>query len=290
MDPTTTNFTLHESTRSDMPSLKDKDPFSSGFPEQQEAFSEPISQLQQQQPFESSSPAQEPISHQSIPFEPVEPFPKQSLSKNRNNLRSLVLWFLAMSVILCLVGILCFSIGGALFGVVNADPELKLDPNALMYVHRNCCVISDVVECTSTNFSRRAERCRFNVTFPLLGIEVLTSDPLRGNGVNCFVNNTNNTSTKWISLITTFRYSSSKVRATFSNQSYVSCYTNKEESKVAILDPISELYEGYTSGAIATVTIGSVSIGFVITVGVYLFIKMIGESPRRETNKSQFVQ
>ncbi|KAG2374464.1 hypothetical protein C9374_010748 [Naegleria lovaniensis] len=186
-----------------------------------------------------------------------------------NRMEKYQLFTVVGGVFFFILGLALFAVTGALYGVVNSDPLMVKDPNALIYVHRNCCTVDFVDECyTSKSKYSYNTYCKYQVTFPRLGTAALLNDTLRGGGITC-----SSSSTDTITRVTQNSYATSYY-SVMTGRRNVDCYTDKEEKNVALREPYSELYSGMVTGAIVCVCFASVIIATIaIKVGVYLYVK-----------------
>ncbi|KAG2382834.1 hypothetical protein C9374_004801 [Naegleria lovaniensis] len=145
--------------------------------------------------------------------------------------------YIAVLIISLLLSIALLGIAIAFFGLVYSDPEFNHDPNAIVYLHRNCCLIETLHPCSHNESKGCLDK--FNVTYPLLGKQVLERDPTKGADVQCSFQNR----TRFASSIVFSNSISSPSDGT------MDCYTNSEESKVSLF-PKSELYDRLQMGAV----------------------------------------
>ena len=113
-------------------------------------------------------------------------------------------------------------------------PVMVLDPNAISFIHRNCCTIENVRE---IDISEKLFACDMLIKFPVIGFSNKSNqeNEWRGYDLDCAKNS-----------FSTFRaidfhYTGNRV-SLFHNNSIVDCYTNKEENVVTLLEPYSYMY------------------------------------------------
>jgi len=171
---------------------------------------------------------------------------------------------LSIAALIFLISMVLLAISLVFFGIVGQDPTLLDDPNSLIYIHRNCCIIFDTpVSCSHSKYYS-SRQCKYQVSFPVLGSSALTSDPQRGQNVVC-------SSNKTLGLITqnTYSYSSFDI----SSSQRVDCYTNKDESQVSLL-PYSQTYADYYMAGIVCISIAG-SFLFIIIVHLVTYLSVL---------------
>ncbi|EFC47552.1 predicted protein [Naegleria gruberi] len=166
-------------------------------------------------------------------------------------------------VLLVLIALALFGVGGALYGVVNSDYYCYNDPNGISYVHQGCCNAT----LNGCSYYKSNSYCYFTISFPRLGSAKIQQDPKKGFGLTCSA-----VGNQVVTMTSAKTYSSS-FSLSMPSSSMIDCYTNKYETAVS-LDPYSDLYTSYITGGVICFCFAAPILFFVfIKVAIWLYVK-----------------
>jgi len=157
---------------------------------------------------------------------------------------------MSLLILFSLLSAIFFFTGFALLIVQWIDyPKMELDPNALAYIHRNCCLIhTSYIQEISSDVSRYD----MIVKVPIMGFSNFSThqNNLRGYDMEC----------QYYQLphrVFHYIYEGSPV-SEFTNNSMINCYTNNEENMLQLLEPYSNMYHLFRLLGITSATASGV--------------------------------
>jgi len=161
---------------------------------------------------------------------------------------------LSMLTIGCLIFLPAILIMSILFGIPHTDTMFRLDTDASIYLHSECCHVVPGFDCL--DFA-----CSLNISFPLLGSSYLTR--VREGSVNgtlsCRDMITNGT--QWASLLSV---DTIDTRTTTTSNSSFSCYSNLQENLVSF-QPASVKYVAMAKAAIVCAVVAGLACVWMLT-------------------------